>query len=719
MSANPSTLYHHRGDPWIRLLQAMLILSAGFVYTVAAAAPQTFAAIALLLGLSAVFRTNWPRTTRFVVYSGVTAMLLTTIETQIFPVDTGRFFLLPTGVLGPMLLYTACIVPWFEQRATLQVLLVIATLATLLCSGNVFSLPTNTEPFPFYIPLAQNFTNTYTAGTAIQAIGMVLLLHRTNRASRRDRTSPRWKLAIVLHFLAAGLLTLLFWWTLLHFEPVISRFYAQYLSGLQRGRNRTVLFPKEVNLYRTLPGLKAEDQTVLLRATGDTQPGYLRGRVYDLYNNGRWVSTRTGLNLAPESATGMRAYTIFSRPMPRTENQKADAIDLLPQVRIVSEALFVPGRAFRFELVADGLSDDLAGQITHSEWEQNSGYRVYRDPAPDEAYPLPESGDENLEEWLHIPTDLQPALHAFLQDHAPPLPDQTTWEELPAQTAIRGVEQLLQALCSYSLDAAIASDGPDPVEQFLNSTQAGHCELFAASATMLLRQLGVPARYVTGLVCVEQTPSGYWVARMQDAHAWAEAYDRESGSWHMVEATPPSGLPQARPPLRGFRTWLDLPGFLLAWVMARLKRGEIAEIIIQALVALWGILVWIAIHPIAWPFVVLLIWWIHRRTGFGHKLFHRGPRQDPDLGRLRIGLDKALAKNGMRRAPAETPIELAQRIEQSLPDAAQDWTTALKTYATLRYDPRTRTPHAVTSLLESLSRLQKQRAKPPKPPQPN
>jgi transglutaminase-like putative cysteine protease len=581
---------------------------------------------------------------------------------------------------------------------------VIATLAALLASGNVFTLPTDVAAFPFYTTLAQNFHTTYTGGIIVQTIGMVLLIHRTTRPSEAVPTSKRLKIALTLNFLAAGLLAVLFCFLLIEFEPVISRFYSQYLSGLQRNRSRTVLFSREVNLYRTLPGLKGQDQTVLLRATGRQAPGYLRGRVYDLYDAGRWTtSSRPAAGLSQEAATGMRAYTIYSRPMPRSAEDKEIVFDVFPEVRIESEALFLPGRAFRFELVAEELSQDIAGQVTQTEWEQGSGYRVYADPAIDESYPLPETPASFPAEWLYVPPELDTGLEDILKANPPPTEPEQTWNKLPAADIIRGMETMLQSLCTYSLDSGISSSGPDPVLQFLTDKQKGHCELFAASAVMLLRKIGIPARYVTGLICAEQTPGGYWIARMQNAHAWAEAWDPQVGQWRMVEATPPIGIPEGSPRIGSARKWLDMPAFLFRWVIAKLKRGEVAEIIIQALVSIWRILVWIAVTPLAWPFAILFLWWLRKRTGIGRDLFQRHKRADAEVVRLRKALEKALAKNGIRRAAEETPMELAERIEKTQPPGpAAAWRALLEDYAALRYNPRARSPERIQSLIAAL-----------------
>ena len=82
--------------------------------------------------------------------------------------------------------------------------------------------------------------------------------------------------------------------------------------------------------------------------------------------------------------------------------------------------------------------------------------------------------------------------------------------------------------------------GVDPVDDFLFSQPAGHCEFFASAAVLLLRAAGVPARYVTGFRGGEWNPIGGYVAvRGERAHAWAEAFVAGVG-WTRVDATPPA-----------------------------------------------------------------------------------------------------------------------------------------------------------------------------------
>lgn len=74
--------------------------------------------------------------------------------------------------------------------------------------------------------------------------------------------------------------------------------------------------------------------------------------------------------------------------------------------------------------------------------------------------------------------------------------------------------------------------------RFLASDRRGHCEYFASATALLLRRLGVPARYATGYVVHEWSVlEQAYVVRARDAHAWTLAWI--DGGWREIDATPP------------------------------------------------------------------------------------------------------------------------------------------------------------------------------------
>ena len=74
----------------------------------------------------------------------------------------------------------------------------------------------------------------------------------------------------------------------------------------------------------------------------------------------------------------------------------------------------------------------------------------------------------------------------------------------------------------YSLDAK--NDRLNPIMSFLNGSKSGHCALFASSMTLMMRELGVPARYCTGFVAPKTRIGQFAVLRSKNLHAWCEVF---------------------------------------------------------------------------------------------------------------------------------------------------------------------------------------------------
>src|SRR5262249_52889080 len=131
--------------------------------------------------------------------------------------------------------------------------------------------------------------------------------------------------------------------------------------------------------------------------------------------------------------------------------------------------------------------------------------------------PAPGLSAEARAAYLAVPRDLARRLSnlaATLGD--PGLADTAT---------IAAITRTLRAAHGYTLQPTAPAAGVDPVESFLLGEHAGHCELFASAAVLLLRLRGVPARYVTGFRGGDWNAVGGYVAVRDDrAHAWAEAF---------------------------------------------------------------------------------------------------------------------------------------------------------------------------------------------------
>ncbi|PSP16291.1 hypothetical protein BRC62_06270 [Halobacteriales archaeon QH_10_67_13] len=103
--------------------------------------------------------------------------------------------------------------------------------------------------------------------------------------------------------------------------------------------------------------------------------------------------------------------------------------------------------------------------------------------------------------------------------------------------AVAAVEEWLRTEKNYSLRADRESESI--ADTFIFEMEAGYCEYFATAMTTMLRTQDIPARYVVGYTSGEQTGTGEYAVRGQNAHAWVEVYFPEVG-WVPFDPTPPA-----------------------------------------------------------------------------------------------------------------------------------------------------------------------------------
>ncbi len=102
----------------------------------------------------------------------------------------------------------------------------------------------------------------------------------------------------------------------------------------------------------------------------------------------------------------------------------------------------------------------------------------------------------------------------------------------------QALQQYLRSHYGYSLVLRGTPNNKDPIAMFLFEVRQGHCEYFASAMTLMLRQLGIPARLVNGFRIGEYNSLGdNWIVRQYDAHSWVEAYFPPYG-WLEFDPTP-------------------------------------------------------------------------------------------------------------------------------------------------------------------------------------
>ncbi len=100
----------------------------------------------------------------------------------------------------------------------------------------------------------------------------------------------------------------------------------------------------------------------------------------------------------------------------------------------------------------------------------------------------------------------------------------------------QAVADYLASITQYDPNTPATPEGEDFVTYFLTENRRGYCMHYASAATLMLRAMGIPARYVTGYVA-DVPSSGHVNVPDSAAHAWVEVYIPGYG-WEPVEVTP-------------------------------------------------------------------------------------------------------------------------------------------------------------------------------------
>lgn len=113
----------------------------------------------------------------------------------------------------------------------------------------------------------------------------------------------------------------------------------------------------------------------------------------------------------------------------------------------------------------------------------------------------------------------------------------------PIDTAEQ-IAALLAERCDYDISAPPAPQGTDPVLYFLNESRRGYCMHYASAAALMLRSLGIPARYVSGFTA-DCRPGQRVDVPDRASHAWVEVWVDGFG-WYPVEVTPAAAFDWAQ-----------------------------------------------------------------------------------------------------------------------------------------------------------------------------
>jgi transglutaminase-like putative cysteine protease len=311
------------------------------------------------------------------------------------------------------------------------------------------------------------------------------------------------------------------------------------LSLLLLNRNhpeRMVGFSEHVDLGGV--GRLRSDPTIVMRVDPPGLPAvppprlalYLRGAAFDRYDGRAW--SRTHRDEVPADQVGP---DVKIRRFPDPVRDRVMRIDL---ESIDPPVVFLPLDAVALSVLAPtpGLDQTRPELFVGAE-----GVLRYSS-----------AGQHGLRYDVSLATATEPTLPGLTAAERtrylslPPLPARIaelaeTWTA--GASAPRDQAHLIEANLRtgyrYDLDSPSGA-AKNPLEDFLFKSKRGHCEFYSTAMTVMLRDLGVPARNVTGFVGGTYNRfSRSYVVRQGDAHSWVEVW-LDGAGWTRFDPTPPS-----------------------------------------------------------------------------------------------------------------------------------------------------------------------------------
>jgi transglutaminase-like putative cysteine protease len=260
----------------------------------------------------------------------------------------------------------------------------------------------------------------------------------------------------------------------------------------------------------------------------------LRGTAFDRYDGRRWERTQRGG--AHGGFDGSDTLSIVRRP---NGADRRITIDLEP---IDPPVVFLPPRTIALHVRVQqqavlgeplNLSRGPEGEVRY-QGSDSHGLRYDAYVAGDREPIVELLSVQERPRYLDLPAEMPTRIAQLAHDWADAQPT-------PYLKA-KALEEHLKH--DFRYDTNSPSGGkPQPVDHFLFESKRGHCEFFSTAMALMLRELGIPSRNVTGFVGGTYNRFGrYYAVREGDAHSWVEAYfDDPIRGWVTFDPTPTSG----------------------------------------------------------------------------------------------------------------------------------------------------------------------------------
>ena len=271
-----------------------------------------------------------------------------------------------------------------------------------------------------------------------------------------------------------------------------------------------------VNLNRVGPQRQFGRSVMRVKATlGSSWAGasfYLRGDSMAVYEDNRWKPL-------PENA--YPDMKNMHNPLLAGEAVVSFQPEVTIETDMKSGIYYIPYNATAFPEDAEPFYDAYVKNPSQ-QTNYTVPYVLSRSPLQNSAY------DAFVHEtYTQVPDETRQALSDILSELVGE-------EDADPYQYIPRVLEYVSASARYDLNTPAVPDGEDFVSWFLHDSETGYCVHYATAATILLRCLGVPARYVTGYY-TDVYENEWTTVTSDDAHAWVEIYLNGIGWLRMIQ----------------------------------------------------------------------------------------------------------------------------------------------------------------------------------------
>ncbi|MCA1838916.1 MAG: DUF3488 and DUF4129 domain-containing transglutaminase family protein [Actinomycetota bacterium] len=410
---------------------------------------------------------------------------------------------------------------------------------------------------------------------------------------------------------------------------------------------------------------KPSDQVVM--RVRSPQPAFWRGAVFDTYSRSAWTNSDKTTRII----TGIPGHIPVEKGIVSTvkHEQLIQTFYIqAPQPNIVFAA-YRPDEVW-FPVGRLDVTDSLAIRAP-TLMNEGTAYSVVSN-IPEPSNEELSSGDDSqipeaiMQRYTQLPTDMPRRVKDLART--------ITVSRQGTLQKVLAIQSWLRRNTKYLIDIPSQPPGTDAVDHFLFEDRRGFCEQIASSMAVMLRSLGVPARFATGYDTGKRDLlSGFYEVRGSDAHSWVEVYFPRAG-W--IEFDPTHEVPLAGstaesvPGIELFKKAFAPFGKILGQGFLRPVSSAIGSAL--KLLARSGAAAALLLVSAAFVFFITKTMLPRAKLRWGRRRTRTGrPAQSDEVALRAFSLiEWAGATAGIPRPPSLTASEYGARLERYLTNAA-------------------------------------------------